>query len=79
MEYCFEISKNFSRAFDRATCISLLYSAVLKLSRRAQKSTVYRGVNKTRKALPKSFYEADDDSFAAGVELGFMSTSEDIN
>jgi hypothetical protein len=59
-----------------ATCISVLYSAVLKLSLKSKRATVYRGVNESDRVLPKSFFEAEKDGdFAGGVELAFMSTT----
>lgn len=63
-----------------AMCISMLCSAIFKLSFLSKKGTVYRGVNESRFKLPPSFIESTGaDEFAAGVELAFMSTSTDIN
>jgi len=62
-----------------ATCISVLYSAVFKLSFKTSKTKVYRGVNEGVKQLPDSFISAATaDDFAGGVELGFMSTSRSL-
>ena len=61
------------------TCISLLYSAVLKLSYLSKKGVVYRGVSESKLKIPKSFYETNGDNFAGGVELAFMSTTTDEN
>jgi len=62
------------------TCISVLYSAIFKLSFLSKKATVYRGVNESRFKLPNSFTDHQSGKeFAGGVELAFMSTSTDIN
>ena len=62
------------------TCISVLYSAIFKLSFLSEKATVYRGVNESRFKLPDSFTDHQSGKeFAGGVELAFMSTSTDIN
>jgi len=62
------------------TCISLLYSAIFKLSYLSEPATVYRGVNESRAKLPDSFVQAQGATdFAGGVEMGFTSTSTDIN
>ena len=62
------------------TCISVLYSAIFKLSFLSKKATVYRGVNESRYKLPISFTDQQSGKeFAGGVELAFMSTSTDIN
>ena len=61
------------------TCISVLFSAVLKLSHLSKKGTVYRGVNESKKKLNAKFYNTYGDDFAGGVELAFMSTSHDEN
>ena len=59
------------------TCISVLYSAILKLSHESNKSIVYRGVNESRMKIHESFYNASGDTFAGGTELAFMSTTTD--
>jgi len=61
------------------TSISILYSAVFKLSFLSKPGKVYRGVNEAVMKLPESFYKEDGDRFAGGVELAFMSTSYDKN
>ena len=62
------------------TCISVLYSAIFKLSFLSKKTTVYRGINESRFKLPNSFTDHQSrKEFAGGVELAFMSTSTDIN
>jgi hypothetical protein len=66
-----------SQLADWATCISVLYSAIFKLSFLSKKATVYRGVNETAVKLPESFLDASSDAFAGGVELAFMSTTTD--
>lgn len=64
--------------YSWATCLSVLYSAILKLSYLSKKSTVYRGVNESHIKLPASFLEpAGQGEFAGGVELAFMSTTTD--
>lgn len=60
---------------DWATCISVLCSAILKLSYSAGTSTVYRGVCEEDVTLPSSFVHAAEGKFAGGVEMAFMSTS----
>lgn len=59
-------------------CISVLYSAIFKLSFLSKKGKVDRGVNESRFKLPDSFVECNSDNFAAGVELALMSTSTDL-
>jgi len=59
------------------TCISVLYSAVLKLSHESNKCIVYRGVNESKMKIHESFYNATGDYFAGGTELAFMSTTTD--
>jgi len=62
------------------TCISVLYSAILKLSYLSKNATVYRGINESRYELPDSFTNHNNGKeFAGGVELAFMSTTTDIN
>jgi hypothetical protein len=62
------------------TCISVLYSAIFKLTFLSKKTTVYRGVNESRFKLPNSFIDhKGEKEFAGGVELAFMSTSTDIH
>ena len=61
------------------TSLSILYSAVFKLSFLSKPGTVYRGVNESRMKLPEAFYRQDGNNFAGGVELAFMSTTYDIN
>ena len=62
-----------------ATTISCCYSGVLKLSRLAKPTLVYRGVNEEHLKLPERFYTAGADggaSFAGGIERAFMSTTK---
>jgi len=62
-----------------STCISVLYSAIFKLSYLSKKGTVYRGVNESSWKLPDHFVDStNDNDFASGVELAFMSTSLDM-
>ena len=65
--------------FDWQTSISILYSAVFKLSFLSKPGKVYRGVNESKLKLPEAFYRHDGHNFAGGVELAFMSTSYDKN
>ena len=60
------------------TCISVLYSAILKLSYLSTKGKVYRGVNESNFELPKAFFEEGESGFNGGVELAFMSTSTEL-
>jgi hypothetical protein len=55
-----------------ATTISLVYSAVLKLSMLSKPARAYRGVKEDDMHIPGSFL---DGEFAGGVELGFSSTT----
>jgi len=55
-----------------ATTISLVYSAVLKLSMLSRPTCAYRGVKEDDMHIPGSFL---DGEFAGGVELGFSSTT----
>lgn len=57
---------------DWATCISVLYSAIFKLSFLSKKAIVYRGVNEAQRQLPQSFLQATAQD---SLELGFMSTT----
>ena len=59
------------------TCITVLYSAVLKLSHESSKSIVYRGVNESKLKIHENFYNSQGDKFAGGTELAFMSTTTD--
>jgi hypothetical protein len=47
-----------------ATCISVLYNAVFKLSFLSQRGKVYRGFNETKMAIPRDFVYADGRGFA---------------
>ena len=61
------------------TCISVLYSAILKLSTKTTDVVkVYRGVNESKKQLPERFLTAKKGEFAGGIELAFMSTTTDM-
>ena len=40
---------------------------------------ICRGVNESNMKLPESFYSDQEEQFAGGVELAFMSTSYDID
>jgi len=57
------------------TFISVLYSAILKLSFLSKPGKVYRGVNESIRKLNEEFYNINDSDFAGGVELAFMSTT----
>jgi hypothetical protein len=61
-----------------ATCISVLYEALIILSfETKEECTVWRGVNETNLALPDEFTMKGEDGFAGGVEMAFMSTTKD--
>jgi hypothetical protein len=62
-----------------ATCIAVLYEAVLKLSNESSVMTVFRGLDESELALPESFSDASktEQGFAGGVEMAFMSTTQD--
>ena len=62
-----------------ATCLSVLYSATLKLARDAKNyKKLFRGLNESTMELPPAFLKADsEDDFAGGVELAYMSTTRD--
>ena len=63
---------------DWGTCISVLYSAILKLSTKTKNiARVYRGVDESKKKLPERFLTAAAGDFAGGTELAFMSTTTD--
>jgi len=60
------------------TTIQLIVSGICKLSRVAEAPAelcVYRGLSGM--ALPKEFFDADQQGFAGGVEASFMSTTLD--
>ena len=58
-----------------ATCLAVLNSAVIKLSKITQNNTVFRGIREDERRLPSSFYEKGSDGFAGGVNMAFTSTS----
>jgi hypothetical protein len=62
-----------------ATCIAVLYEAVLLLSTVTGVMTVFRGLDESDLELPESFFNASktEDGFAGGVEMAFMSTTQD--
>jgi hypothetical protein len=63
-----------------ATCIAVLYEAIIILSLKTKPTTVFRGVNETLfGVLPDEFFspEKSESGFAGGVEMAFMSTTED--
>lgn len=72
---------------DWATCVTILYGAIIKLSavitRKARSNEVvrkvWRGVSETTRSLPRDFYEPtwSNNRTPGGAELGFMSTSTD--
>jgi hypothetical protein len=66
-----------SQILEWATCISVLYDAILRLSATTKKQTVLRGVNESSMELPPEFLDvqANSDGFAGGVEMAFMSTT----
>jgi hypothetical protein len=54
-----------------ATCIAVLYSAVIKLMKNAPPTTVYRGLDESNGwELPPAFLYPKKGEFAGGVELG---------
>jgi hypothetical protein len=60
------------------TCVSLLYSGIIKVAATSKPEKFYRGVNEEHLKLPESFTDCRrDDAFAGGVELGAMSTTVD--
>ena len=63
---------------DWGTCISVLHSANFKLSFNSPYLAVYRGVSEKFLKIPESFTKANSEGFAGGVELGFMSTSRNV-
>jgi hypothetical protein len=62
-----------------ATCIAVLYEAVLKLSAVTGVMTVFRGLDESKLELPESFTDPSkaEQGFAGGVEMAFMSTTQD--
>ena len=56
-----------------ATTIHVVSSCVLKLSKLAVASKVYRGLQGA--ALPDRFFEPDEHGVCGGIEYGFTSTS----
>ena len=62
-----------------ATCIAVLYEAVIILSTKTKPTTVFRGLDESWLVLPEEFFspEKSKSGFAGGVELAFMSTTED--
>lgn len=63
---------------DWATCIAVLYEAVMKLSLSNEfKGTLYRGIDERRLTLPSSFLNSGSAGFAGGVEPAFMSSTQD--
>jgi hypothetical protein len=62
-----------------ATCIAVLYEAVLKLSAVTGVMTVFRGLDESDLELPESFTNPSktEQGFAGGVEMAFMSTTQD--
>lgn len=66
-----------SKLTSWATCVSVLYSAILKLRQRSPNAPVYRGVNEKDRELPQNFIQAAEGGFAGGVEPAFMSTTLD--
>ena len=61
-----------------ATCISILYDALILLGGITRPMVVSRGVNESTMELPESFLNptAGAQGFAGGVEMGFMSTTQ---
>jgi hypothetical protein len=63
-----------------ATCIAVLYEAIIILSAATTPTTVFRGLSESwGMELPEEFFnpEKSKSGFAGGVELAFMSTTED--
>jgi chemotaxis protein histidine kinase CheA len=62
-----------------ATCIAVLYEAIIVLSAATTPTTVFRGLSESwGMELPEEFFnpEKSKNGFAGGVELAFMSTTE---
>jgi hypothetical protein len=62
-----------------ATCIAVLYEAIIILSAATTPTTVFRGLSESwGMELPQEFFnpEKSKSGFAGGVELAFMSTTE---
>lgn len=53
------------------TTIHAVNSGIVKLSKHAKPTTVFRGVS--RGMLPQAFFDADDKGAVGGIELSFMS------
>ena len=49
-----------------ATCVSVLYSAIFKLSRLSSSATVFRGINESERAIPDSFISKNSKTGFAG-------------
>ena len=63
-----------TRGNTYATTIHAVSSCVLKLSKLAVATKVYRGLQGA--ALPDRFFEPDEHGVCGGVEFGFTSTSQ---
>ena len=75
-----EYGQNPTLLKNWSTCISVLYSAIFKLSFTSPKREVWRGVNEKSRILSSEFLESSiKGGIAGGVELAFMSTTTDIN
>ena len=61
-----------------ATCIAVLYEAIILLSGETKPATVFRGLDESWMRLPEEFFTAakSKSGFAGGVEMAFMSTTE---
>jgi hypothetical protein len=67
------------KLLEWATCIAVLYEAIIILSTKTKPATVFRGLDESKMALPDEFFspEKSKSGFAGGVEMAFMSTTED--
>lgn len=66
--------------YNWATCVAVLYSAVIKLTALSAPAIVFRGVTENERMLPSEFIKGDDENLVhhrGGVEKAFMSTSMD--
>jgi hypothetical protein len=64
---------------DWATSLAVLSNAIMKLAIVAQRTTVFRGVDESKRVLPAHFFDPEPGKFPGGIEFGFMSTTGDID
>lgn len=73
-----DVLRNGSDLGEWATCIRVLISAIIKLSRCSEMpETVYRRVCEESMDVPSNFFEVDREEGLSGVERGFMSVTTD--